>query len=208
MNQLISQGNQLATTTVDVTRWCQQLERNLSQSLRDVEFFVAYNRTKGKDLSRFIDNITTRVNADTEFVNTWVDIWSKYCFEKNGFNKIVRACSKINKTRAKAEVKRVKDQAKAEARQAKAQVKVQATSTLETCACGCRLTKNKMAKHLKTKMHLNLLATKEVTPTQALMERLNKIEADMDKFSKQMKEDVKHLAPLPTPSTTIGSLTS
>ena len=100
MNQLISQGNQLATTTVDVTRWCQQLERNLSQSLKDVEFFVAYDRTKGKDLSKFINNITARVNADTEWVSEWVDIWSKYCFEKNGFKKIVRECNKVNKTRA------------------------------------------------------------------------------------------------------------
>ena len=42
--------------------------------------------------------------------------------------------------------------------------------------------------------------------TDALMERLNKIEADMEKFSQQLKDDVKHLAPLPTPSTTIGEL--
>ena len=83
MNQLNSQGNQLATTTVDVTRWCQYLECKLAKSLRDAEFFVAYTRTKGKDLSKFIDNITTRVNADTEWVNTWVDVWSKYCFEKD-----------------------------------------------------------------------------------------------------------------------------
>ena len=89
-NQLISKGNHLATTTVDVTRWCQQLERKLSQSLKDVEFFVAYTRTKGKDLSRALDNITARVNADNEWVNTWCDVWSKYCFEKNGFKKIVR----------------------------------------------------------------------------------------------------------------------
>ena len=82
MNNLNCQITQLATTTVDVTRWCQQLERKLSQSLKDVEFFVVCNRTKGKDLSRFIDSYTARVNADTEWVNTWVDIWSKYVNEK------------------------------------------------------------------------------------------------------------------------------
>ena len=48
MNQLNSQGKQLATTTVDVTSWCQHLECKLAQSLKDVEFFVAYSRTKGK----------------------------------------------------------------------------------------------------------------------------------------------------------------
>jgi hypothetical protein len=113
---------------------------------------------------------------------------------------------KLIRLRANAEVKRVEEQVKAEARQAEAQVKVQTTSTLETCACGCRLTRTKMAKHLRTKMHLNLLAQKETTPMQALMDRLNKIESDMDKLENQMKDDVKHLEQLPTPSTTIGEL--
>ena len=66
MNQLISQVNQVAKTSVDVTRWSRHLENKLSQSLKDVEFFEAYIRTKGKDLSKFIDRFTTRVNADTE----------------------------------------------------------------------------------------------------------------------------------------------
>ena len=90
MNNLNSQITQLATTTVDVTKWCQHLECKIAQSLKDVEFFVAYSRTKGKDLTRFIDSFTVRVNADTEWFNTWVDVWSKYVYEKNGFNKIAR----------------------------------------------------------------------------------------------------------------------
>ena len=54
-----------------------------------------------------------------------------YAHEKNGFNKIVRACEKINKTRAKEEAKRVKDQTKADAKasapaKAKASVKAKA----------------------------------------------------------------------------------
>ena len=118
MNQLKSQGKQLATTTVDVTSWCQHLECKLAQSLKDVEFFVAYGRTKGKDLSKAMNEFSNRVNADTEWVNTWCDVWTKYCFEKNGFKKIVRECNKVNKTRAKAEAKQVKDQIKAEVKQA------------------------------------------------------------------------------------------
>jgi hypothetical protein len=38
------------------------------------------------------------------------------------------------------------------------------------------------------------------------MERLNKLETEMDKLGKEIKEDVKHLEPLPTPSTTISEL--
>ena len=52
MNQLISQVNQVATTTVDVTRWSRHLENKLSQSLKDVEICVAYSKTKNKDLSK------------------------------------------------------------------------------------------------------------------------------------------------------------
>ena len=55
-------------------------------------------------------------------------------------------------------------------------------------------------------MHHDLLDKKHVTPTQALMDRLNKIEADMDKLEKHMKDDTQHLEPLPTPSTTISEL--
>ncbi len=43
-------------------------------------------------------------------------MWFKHAHENNGFSKIVKACNKINTTRANAEVKRVKDQAKAEAK--------------------------------------------------------------------------------------------
>ena len=47
---------------------------------------------------------------------TWCDICFTYAREKNGFNKIVTACEKINKTRAKDEAKRVATQANADAK--------------------------------------------------------------------------------------------
>ena len=87
----------LPTPTVDVTRFCAKLNNTSSKSLKAVEFFEAYHRTKGKDLSRFIERYTARLNADTEWVTTWADIWCKYVNETNGFNKIVRACNKVNK---------------------------------------------------------------------------------------------------------------
>ena len=77
-------------TTVNVSRFCTKLENKLNNSFKAVEFFEAYCRTKGKHLMRFIENYTTRLKADSEWVTTWVDIWCKYVFEKNGFNKIVR----------------------------------------------------------------------------------------------------------------------
>ena len=95
----------------------------------DVEFFVAYSRTKGKDLSKALDLISNRVNAHTEMVNTWADIWLQHAHEKNGFKKIVKACTKVNKARAKVEVKRVKDQAKAEAK-AKPKAKAKAKAII------------------------------------------------------------------------------
>ena len=117
----------LPTPTVDVTRFCAKLSNTISKSLKAVEFFVAYHRTKGKDFSGFIERYVNRLNADTEWVTTWADIWVKYVNEKNGFNMIVRECNKINKARAKAEAKQVREQAKAEAKrvseQAKAEVK-------------------------------------------------------------------------------------
>ena len=64
MNNLNIQITQLATTTVDVTSWCQHLECKIARSLKDVEFFVAYGRTKGKDLSKAINEFSNRVNAD------------------------------------------------------------------------------------------------------------------------------------------------
>ena len=80
----------LPAPTTDVSRFCTKLENKLNKSLKTVEFLVAYCRTKGKNLSRFIENYTARLKADSEWVTTWVDIWCKYVFEKNGFNKIVR----------------------------------------------------------------------------------------------------------------------
>ncbi len=95
-------------------------------------FFEAFCRTKGKDLSRFIESYTTKLKADSVWVTTWVDIWCTYVFEKNGFSKIVRECTKINKARAKAEEKRAKEQGKAEAKakpKAKAKTKAKAHQT-------------------------------------------------------------------------------
>ena len=113
-------SREILTTTVDVARFCTELEAGISESLKTVEFLVVYHRTNGKDLSRFIENYTTRLKVDLEWVTTWVDIWCKYATEKNGFAKIVRECTKINKARAKAEEKQAKEQARAEAKQARA----------------------------------------------------------------------------------------
>ncbi len=74
MNQSISQVNQLPTTTVDVTRWFRQLDNKINQSFKDVELSVAYSRTKGKDLTKFVDSFTSTVNTDNEWVTTWFDI--------------------------------------------------------------------------------------------------------------------------------------
>lgn len=109
----------LPLLTTDVSRFCTKLEKQLKQSMKTVEFFDVRHRTKGNDLSKFIERYTTRLKADLEWVTTWVDIWCKYVYEKNGFNKIVRECNKINKARATTEEKRVKEQAKAEAKQAR-----------------------------------------------------------------------------------------
>ena len=116
-------SREILTTTVDVARFCTELESGISESLKTVEFLVVYHRTNGKDLSKFIESYTTRLKVDLEWVTTWVDIWCKYATEKNGFAKIVRECTKINKARAKAEEKRAKEQARAEAKQARAMTK-------------------------------------------------------------------------------------
>ena len=107
-------------TTVEVGRFCTKLAASIERSLKALEFMVVYHRTKGKDLTGFIESYTARLALDSEWVSTWVDIWCKYAVEKNGFSKIVRECTKINKARAKAEKKRAKEQARAEAKQAKA----------------------------------------------------------------------------------------
>ena len=46
--------------------------------------------------------------AVTEWVMTWWDIWFEHVHERKDFSKMVRACQKINKARAKAEAKRLK----------------------------------------------------------------------------------------------------
>ena len=85
LNPKVSQP--LPTPSVDVTKWCNKLENKLSKSLKDVEFFVAYSRTKGKDLSKDLDLISIRVNAYTEMVNTWYDILLQHAHEKKGSQK-------------------------------------------------------------------------------------------------------------------------
>ena len=94
---------EIETTTVDVARFCTELTASIERSLKTLEFLVVYHKAKGKDLSGFIDKYTTRLAIDSEWVTTWVDTWCKYVFEKNGFNKIVREGTKINKARAKAD---------------------------------------------------------------------------------------------------------
>ena len=117
---------EVAQPCVDVTLWSAKLEAKLSQSLRDVEFLVAYAKTKGKDLTRFIDYFT---NAESDYAlgnewfMTWSDIWIRNAGNPNGFKKIVREATKVNKTRAKAQVKTEKEIAKAEAKVAKAKAK-------------------------------------------------------------------------------------
>jgi hypothetical protein len=119
-------SSEIQTPTADVSRFCTKLAVSIGRSLATVEFLEVYHRTKGNDLSRFIEKYTTRLATDSEWVSTWVDIWCKYVFEKNGFSRIVRECNKINKARAKAEEKRAKEQARAGAKQAKASAKPKA----------------------------------------------------------------------------------
>ena len=76
LNPKVSQP--LPTPSVDVTKWCNKLENKLSQSLKDIEFFVAY---KGKDISIAIELMSIKVNAHTEMVNTWADIWLQHAHE-------------------------------------------------------------------------------------------------------------------------------
>ena len=114
--------NQMIVTTSCVTEFCQEIETRLAVDHKLVEFLVVYQKTKGKNLSGFLESYTGRPNLETEWFMTWCDIYLMYAHEKNGFNKIVRACEKINKTRAKDEDKRLATQAKADAKQAKEQV--------------------------------------------------------------------------------------
>ena len=86
---------EIETTIVDVGRFCTKLTASIERSLKALEFMVVYHRTKGKDLSKFIESYTARLALDSEWVSTWVDIWCKYATEKNGFSKIVRECTKI-----------------------------------------------------------------------------------------------------------------
>jgi hypothetical protein len=118
MNKVNSQ----LTTTVDVAEFCNHIENSILRDDKLVEFLFAYQKTKGKNLNSFIENYTAKLNAETEWVLTWYDIVLTHAHEKNGCNKIIRACTKVNKARATAEVKRVKEQTKADAK-AKAPVK-------------------------------------------------------------------------------------
>ena len=117
INTLNKQQDELNKHTEEVLKWM-DARRKLD------EFTLVYKKTKGKDLSRFIESYTNRLNLETEWIMTWWDIWFKYVNEKNGFNKMVRECEKINKARAKArakaEAKRVREQTRAETKLAKA----------------------------------------------------------------------------------------
>ncbi len=76
------------------------------------EFETAYQKTEGKHLFRCIESYTNNLNLETEWVLTWLDILLTHAHEKNGCNKIIRACNEVDKTRANTEAKRVKEQAK------------------------------------------------------------------------------------------------
>ena len=58
-----------------------------------------------------------------EWFMTWTDIWIRNVNEPNCFSKMVRACTKVNKARANAQVKKEKEIAKADAKVAKAKAK-------------------------------------------------------------------------------------
>jgi hypothetical protein len=143
--------NQIVTTTVNVTEFCNQLERSLltdhafvqclcqtnwktlSQratvfqnelandtkkvlskidSRLNTEFTIVYQKTNGKCLTRFIESYTAKLNSETEWFLTWCDIWLRNVNEKNGFNKMVRECTKVNKARAKADASDAKQKRK------------------------------------------------------------------------------------------------
>ena len=99
LNPKVSQP--LPTPSVDVTKWCNKLENKLSKSLKHVEFFVAYTRTKGKDLSKALDLISNRVNAHTEMVNTWADIWLQHAHEKMVSTRLLEHVTKSTKRELK-----------------------------------------------------------------------------------------------------------
>ena len=165
----------LAKPTVNVTRWVANLESELATSLKTVEFFYVYRRTAGKNLTRFLDNYSAKVAAETEWVNTWVDIWQR-C---SSYKQIVRECTKVNKARAKAEAKEAKARAKAAAKEAKAKAKAEAKAKAKAKA--------------------------KPTPTEQLQARLAKLEAEMDQFSRRMaadraKADTVKLLPLSFPA--------
>jgi hypothetical protein len=153
----MEQNNETKQTPVEETQsmnseiqtWCNKLENRLTKSLNYVDFWFAYQRTNGKDLTRSLEAISNRVNSKTEWVTTWLDIWAKHAHEKNGFNKILRECTKVNKTKAKEREK---------------QERQQQQHTLQTCSCGALLSRNKMAKHMKTKIHEEALSKKTTQP--------------------------------------------
>ena len=67
--------NEIVVTTTCVTEFCKEIETRLAVDHKLVEFLVVYQKTKGKDLSGFIDSYTAKLNAETEWVTTWCDIY-------------------------------------------------------------------------------------------------------------------------------------
>ena len=59
---------------------------------------------------------------------TWTDMWIRSVNTSNGFNKMVREATNVNKATAKTQVKNEKEIAKADARVAKAKAKAVAKS--------------------------------------------------------------------------------
>ena len=63
------------------------------------------------------------------------------------------------------------------------------THTLEKCSCGALLSKNKVAKHLKTRFHQEALDKR--TPTEQLNDRLDKLENDIETAIAKEREENK-----------------
>jgi len=112
-------NNSLSSVTTNIINMCDEITTNIKQSLKTIEFLEVYQKTKGKNLDNFIESYSNKLNAESEWFLTWSDILLRNMYLKNGFNKIVRECTKINKTRAKAQAKAIKEQAKAQAKTVK-----------------------------------------------------------------------------------------
>ena len=93
-----------------------------------------------------------------------------------------------------------KDEAKLPPKQKPIKPK-QKTHTLEKCSCGALLSKNKVAKHLKTRVHQEALDKRTQpqqtqTPTEQLNDRLDKLENEIETAIAKAKEENKPKPPV------------